>query len=254
MRRPGRGTRPPEDRPLAAGARCRSAPSRRRRSPPPTARCSTTAARWPRWATRCTSRRTRRRRRRRCCTSSRATPWPAMALPSRCRPRRDALEVGAHARHRHRPRGLPRARGRRAGLRRRLHGLQRPERAASRRTTGRRCASRRATASCRSARGSLAARHVADPDALAGAWCSIDGREAQRYATAGMQRGVARLIADVSGFMTLAARRRADARRGAGAPRARAGQTVRITIERHRHAGTSRWWRRRARMKHARVA
>ena len=76
----------------------------------------------------------------------------------------------------------------------------------------------------------LAARACARPDALE-VVVHIDGREAQRYSTAGMQRSVARLIAEVSDFMTLASRRPADARRGAGAPLARAGQTVRITIE-----------------------
>ena len=50
----------------------------------------------------------------------------------------------------------------------------------------------------------VAARCVPDPDALE-IRVEVDGSEAQRYSTAGMIRGVARLIADVSDFMTLAA-------------------------------------------------
>ena len=76
----------------------------------------------------------------------------------------------------------------------------------------------------------LAARHVPQPDALE-VVVHIDGREAQRYSTAGMQRGVAKLIAEVSGFMTLQAGDLLMLGAGPGAPLARAGQTVRITIE-----------------------
>jgi len=76
----------------------------------------------------------------------------------------------------------------------------------------------------------LAAHHVPDPDALE-VVVQIDGREAQRYSTAGMQRGVARLIAEVSSFMTLARGDLLMLGAGPAAPRARAGQTVRITIE-----------------------
>jgi 5-oxopent-3-ene-1,2,5-tricarboxylate decarboxylase / 2-hydroxyhepta-2,4-diene-1,7-dioate isomerase len=76
----------------------------------------------------------------------------------------------------------------------------------------------------------LAARHVPNPDAL-DVVVQIDGREAQRYSTAGMQRGVARLIAEVSAFMTLARGDLLMLGAGPAAPLARAGQTVRITIE-----------------------
>jgi 5-oxopent-3-ene-1,2,5-tricarboxylate decarboxylase/2-hydroxyhepta-2,4-diene-1,7-dioate isomerase len=76
----------------------------------------------------------------------------------------------------------------------------------------------------------IAARHVPDPDAL-DVVVHIDGQEAQRYSTAGMLRGVARLIADVSEFMTLAEGDLLMLGAGPAAPRARAGQHVRITIE-----------------------
>jgi 5-oxopent-3-ene-1,2,5-tricarboxylate decarboxylase/2-hydroxyhepta-2,4-diene-1,7-dioate isomerase len=76
----------------------------------------------------------------------------------------------------------------------------------------------------------LASRHVPNPDALQ-VVVEIDGREAQCYSTAGMQRGVARLIAEVSEFMTLAAGDLLMLGAGPAVPPARAGQTVRITIE-----------------------
>jgi 5-oxopent-3-ene-1,2,5-tricarboxylate decarboxylase/2-hydroxyhepta-2,4-diene-1,7-dioate isomerase len=76
----------------------------------------------------------------------------------------------------------------------------------------------------------LSARHVPHPDALE-VRVEIDGREAQCYSTAGMQRGVARLIAEVSEFMTLAAGDLLMLGAGPAVPPARAGQTVRITIE-----------------------
>lgn len=76
----------------------------------------------------------------------------------------------------------------------------------------------------------LAARHVPDPDALQ-VIVDIDGREAQRYSTAGMQRGVARLIAEISAFMTLAEGDLLMLGAGPAPALARAGQTVRITIE-----------------------
>ena len=66
----------------------------------------------------------------------------------------------------------------------------------------------------------------------------IDGREVQRYSTAGMQRGVARLIAEVSAFMTLARGDLLMLGAGPAAPLARAGQTVRIDDRADRHAGT----------------
>lgn len=76
----------------------------------------------------------------------------------------------------------------------------------------------------------VAARHVPNPDAL-DVVVHIDGQQAQRYSTAGMQRSVARLIADVSDFMTLAEGDLLMLGAGPAAPRARAGQSVRITIE-----------------------
>jgi len=75
----------------------------------------------------------------------------------------------------------------------------------------------------------LAARHVTNPDALE-VVVQIDGTEAQRYATAGMQRGVARLIAEVTAFMTLSPGDLLMLGAGPAAPRARAGQTVQIHI------------------------
>jgi 5-oxopent-3-ene-1,2,5-tricarboxylate decarboxylase / 2-hydroxyhepta-2,4-diene-1,7-dioate isomerase len=76
----------------------------------------------------------------------------------------------------------------------------------------------------------VAARHVADPDALA-VRVDIDGQRVQQTSTAGMQRPVARLIADLSAFMTLAAGDLLMLGVAAGAPRARAGQRVRIHID-----------------------
>lgn len=76
----------------------------------------------------------------------------------------------------------------------------------------------------------VAARQVPRPDALE-VVVQIDGQEAQRYATAGMQRGVARLIAEVSAFMTLAPGDLLMLGAGPSAPLARAGQTVRIRID-----------------------
>ncbi len=76
----------------------------------------------------------------------------------------------------------------------------------------------------------VAASQLADPDALA-VQVSIDGRLVQRSSTAGMQRPVARLIAAVSAFMTLAAGDVLMLGVAAGAPRARAGQRVRVEIE-----------------------
>lgn len=75
----------------------------------------------------------------------------------------------------------------------------------------------------------LAAQHVPRPDALE-VVVHIDGREAQRYTTAGMQRSVAQLIAEVSSFMTLARGDLLMLGAGPAAPLARAGQAVRISI------------------------
>jgi 5-oxopent-3-ene-1,2,5-tricarboxylate decarboxylase / 2-hydroxyhepta-2,4-diene-1,7-dioate isomerase len=71
---------------------------------------------------------------------------------------------------------------------------------------------------------------VADPDALA-VHVSLDGRIVHTASTAGMLRGAARLLADVTEFMTL---RRGDILLlgvAFGAPRARAGQSFAIDIE-----------------------
>lgn len=76
----------------------------------------------------------------------------------------------------------------------------------------------------------VGARHVGDPDALA-VQISIDGRVVQQTSTAGMQRPVAQLIAEVSAFMTLAGGDVLMLGVAAGAPRARAGQRVRIEID-----------------------
>ena len=76
----------------------------------------------------------------------------------------------------------------------------------------------------------VAAPRVPDPDALA-VQISVDGRVVQRTSTAGMQRPVARLIAELSAFMTLAAGDVLMLGVAAGAPRARAGQRVRVQID-----------------------
>ena len=76
----------------------------------------------------------------------------------------------------------------------------------------------------------VGARHVVDPDALA-IRVDVDDRPVQRSSTAGMQRPAARLIADVSEFMTLSAGDVLMLGVPFGAPRARAGQHVRISIE-----------------------
>jgi 5-oxopent-3-ene-1,2,5-tricarboxylate decarboxylase/2-hydroxyhepta-2,4-diene-1,7-dioate isomerase len=71
---------------------------------------------------------------------------------------------------------------------------------------------------------------VPEPDAL-DVRVEVDGVPVQRYSTAGMIRSVAKLIADVSEFMTLAPGDLLMLGAGPGAPLARAGQAVRITIE-----------------------
>jgi len=76
----------------------------------------------------------------------------------------------------------------------------------------------------------VGARHVPDPDALS-IIVEIDGTVAQRASTGSMLRPVARLIADVSEFMTLSAGDVLMLGVPAGAPRARAGQHVGIEIE-----------------------
>ena len=75
----------------------------------------------------------------------------------------------------------------------------------------------------------LAARHVPDPDTLE-VVVQIDGHEAQRYSTAGMQRSVVRLITEITAFMTLSPGDLLMLGAGPAAPLARAGQTVQIRI------------------------
>ena len=70
----------------------------------------------------------------------------------------------------------------------------------------------------------------ADPDALA-VRVEVDGELRQSTSTAGMFRPVARLIADVTEFMTLAPGDVLLLGVGAAAPRARAGQRVAIDID-----------------------
>lgn len=76
----------------------------------------------------------------------------------------------------------------------------------------------------------VAGRLVPNPDALA-IEVQVDARTVQRASTAGMQRGVARLIADVSEFMSLSAGDVLLLGVPFGAPRAHAGQRVRIIID-----------------------
>ncbi|MBS0449211.1 MAG: fumarylacetoacetate hydrolase family protein [Proteobacteria bacterium] len=71
---------------------------------------------------------------------------------------------------------------------------------------------------------------VADPDALAVS-IEIDGACLQRTTTGDRLRGAARLLADVSAFMTLVPGDVLSIGVAAGAPRARAGQAVGIEIE-----------------------
>jgi 5-oxopent-3-ene-1,2,5-tricarboxylate decarboxylase/2-hydroxyhepta-2,4-diene-1,7-dioate isomerase len=70
---------------------------------------------------------------------------------------------------------------------------------------------------------------VEDPDALAMA-LTIDGRTVFESSTAGMQRGAARLLAEISDFMTLAPGDLLLLGVPHGAPRARVGQQVQIRI------------------------
>ena len=68
------------------------------------------------------------------------------------------------------------------------------------------------------------------PDAL-GITVTIDGETVQRASTAGLIRSAARLIADVSEFMTLVPGDVLSVGVAAGAPRARVGQRVSIAID-----------------------
>ncbi len=76
----------------------------------------------------------------------------------------------------------------------------------------------------------VAAQQVADPDALSLS-VQLDGDTVFQASTAGMQRRAARLLADVCEFMTLAAGDVLLLGTPFGAPRARAGQRVSITID-----------------------
>jgi 5-oxopent-3-ene-1,2,5-tricarboxylate decarboxylase/2-hydroxyhepta-2,4-diene-1,7-dioate isomerase len=78
------------------------------------------------------------------------------------------------------------------------------------------------------------ASSVPDPDALEIA-VHIDGRTVQRSSTADMLRPARRLIHEVTDFMTLSPGDVLMLGVAAGAPRAHAGQSVRITIQ---HVGT----------------
>ena len=70
---------------------------------------------------------------------------------------------------------------------------------------------------------------VPHPDAL-DIEVAVDGETVYRSSTAGLIRPVARLIAEVTDFMTLFPGDVLMVGVAAGAPRAKAGQTVRITI------------------------
>ena len=70
---------------------------------------------------------------------------------------------------------------------------------------------------------------IGSPDAL-GIAVTIDGETVQRASTAGLIRSAARLIAEVSDFMTLAPGDVLSVGVAAGAPRARVGQHVSIAI------------------------
>ena len=70
---------------------------------------------------------------------------------------------------------------------------------------------------------------VADPDALA-VVVAVDGRVVHRASTGGLIRPAARLLAEVSAFITLAPGDVLSVGVAAGAPRACAGQRVRIEI------------------------
>jgi len=75
-----------------------------------------------------------------------------------------------------------------------------------------------------------ATARVRQPDALE-MIMSVDGREVFRASTGGMQRPTARLLAEVSAFMTLAAGDLLMLGTPHGAPRARVGQRVAIAID-----------------------
>lgn len=96
--------------------------------------------------------------------------------------------------------------------------------------TARACASVPATASAPLGARVVPAADVAAPDALA-VRVEIDGVVAQRTSTGDRVRGVARLIADVTEFMTLHPGDVLLLGAAAGGPQVRAGQTAAVTIE-----------------------
>ena len=71
---------------------------------------------------------------------------------------------------------------------------------------------------------------IADPDAL-GVRVLVDGRPVQSTSTGGTVRGVARLLADISEFMTLAPGDVLLAGVAPGSPRVRAGASLAIEID-----------------------
>ena len=168
----------------------------------------------------------------------------------------DADRTGGrrHAGHRHRPHGLPRAARPRRWPSWPATPSSTTQRAARVASTGRRCASRPRRLPARSARRSSPRALVPDPDALDIAR-RIDGETgAAAPAPPACMRPVAQLIADVTEFMTLCRRRRADARRGGR----RAARTRRPDgahrDRRHGRAREPAGARERGGMKHARVA
>jgi len=76
----------------------------------------------------------------------------------------------------------------------------------------------------------VARDRLGSPDAL-GIAVTIDGQTVQRASTAGLIRSAARLIADVSDFMTLVPGDVLSVGVAAGPPRARVGQRVGIAID-----------------------
>jgi 5-oxopent-3-ene-1,2,5-tricarboxylate decarboxylase/2-hydroxyhepta-2,4-diene-1,7-dioate isomerase len=85
-------------------------------------------------------------------------------------------------------------------------------------------------ASCAIGPAVVARADVAHPDAL-GVRVLVDGRPVQSASTGGTVRGVARLLSDVSEFMTLAAGDLLLAGVAPGAPRVRAGASLAIEID-----------------------
>jgi 5-oxopent-3-ene-1,2,5-tricarboxylate decarboxylase/2-hydroxyhepta-2,4-diene-1,7-dioate isomerase len=85
-------------------------------------------------------------------------------------------------------------------------------------------------ASCAIGPAVVARADVAHPDAL-GVRVLVDGRPVQSASTGGTVRGVARLLSDVSEFMTLAPGDLLLAGVAPGAPRVRAGASLAIEID-----------------------